>query len=370
MPADHNPATPLDEGVESDGGMRSVSSGDLPFRLLTGPRGIGKSATLTYALYYARRNGWITLFIPDAFDWCRASLYSVPAPSRPGWADQPDKALAMLQHIAAVNTELLADVPQRGVYPKDRYLPREADEEVVAAKAALRKEEDGEKARLKAAAEAAGEEWDPASFTSALPQLLDPSKADRQGATLADMVAWGIAHPPFATDCLLDLVGELKQCTEHPVLLAVDGVNWFYEPSDITLYGETVPMDKVSLASIGRVLDPAGVAPAASFKRGFTLLADSYKHTFHASMYDQVRGPRGTALTVPPLDRSDIHSTLLHYHYSGNFFEVQRREDVNGAAVDYFRTIAGGNPREVMRAAALVADQQTSTIGQRRKPRM
>lgn len=378
-PASTQPSLPLDYNAESGaveagvavgGDARGVAAKDLPFRLLTGPRGIGKSATLAYALYYARRNGWITVFVPDCFAWFRQALYHVPSTSRPGWADQPDMALETLKHIKDVNAHLLADVPQRGSYPRDKYLPLAADEEVMAAKAALRKEEDGEKARRKAAAEAAGEAWDPSTFTSNLPQLLKAEDVDRSGATLADMVEWGVRHPPFATDCLLDLVAELRQTHEHPVLLAVDGVNWCYEPSDIKLYGQTVPMEQVSLASLGRVLGPDGVTPSGTFKRGFTLVADSYRNSFHTSMYEQVRSPRGTRLAVPPLDRPALHSQLLHYHYSGNFFEVQDRQDVDSHAVDYFRTISAGNPREVMRAAALVADQQASTIGQRKKPRL
>lgn len=372
IPAAYNTAAdlPLDAGTVVEGDQRGVSSGDLPFQLLSAPRGMGKSAAMQYALYYARQNGWITLYIPDAWRWMRQSLYQVPSSSRPGWADQPDLALEMLQHVASVNLTLLRDVPQRGQYSRDRYLPQEQDEVVMGDKSAMRQAEDAEKARLKASAEAAGTQWDRTSFQSGLPELLDSSKVDRSAYTLGDMVEWGIRHPPFATDCLLDLFAELKQSDEHPILFAVDGVNWFYEESDVSLFGEPIPTERISLASLGRVMGPNGLQKDSAFKRAYTLVADSYKHTFSARMYDEVRHPRGTRRMLQPLDRTALHNQLLHYHFSGNFVEVSKREDIDSHAVDYFHTMTAGNPREVLRAAGVVLDQQETKLGQRKRHRL
>ena len=94
--------------------------------------------------------------------------------------------------------------------------------------------------------------------------------------------------------------------------------------------------------------------PAHSYKRGFFLSAESYRHSFFSRMYDQAKYPRKTHVPIEPLSRQEIHYQLLHYHHSGNFWEVKNRDDVDSHAVDYYRTLTDGNPRELRQAAMAV----------------
>ena len=71
-------------------------------------------------------------------------------------------------------------------------------------------------------------------------------------------------------------------------------------------------------------------------------------------MYDQAKYPRKTHVPIEPLSRQEIHYQLLHYHHSGNFWEVKNRDDVDSHAVDYYRTLTDGNPRELRQAAMAV----------------
>jgi hypothetical protein len=338
------------------GVLPAFTASDLPFRLLTGPRGIGKSAVMLYALAHARRTGWLTVFVPSMFRIMRQGEVLRASRTQEGFLDQPDLALEMLQHLLRNHADLLADVPQRGTYPRDRFLSAEDDALVSKEKADLRVKERHEKAGLKASAESTGKQWDPSSYSSRIPELIAADSVDRPalGATLADMVAWGVANPPHATECMVATLTELRQCTEHPVFIAIDGFNWAYEKTEYWWDSKVVPPQRVSLAAPLRFLTPGGFSEEHLLERGFVLTADTFTHSFSASMYDEVRFPQYTHVEIEPLSRDAIHSQLLHYHFSGNYPEVASRLSVDSHAVDFYRTMSAGNPAEVARAAMLV----------------
>lgn len=137
-----------------------------PFTLLTGPNGAGKSAVLNQAVAYARSSGWLTVFLPSAFDAMNKGLVLVKSRRRPGMIDQHDVALALLQSTLAGQAATLGRLPQRGTYAKFRYLPRAMDAVVTSERNRLRTAEDEERVRRRAEAESSGRTWDPASVKS------------------------------------------------------------------------------------------------------------------------------------------------------------------------------------------------------------
>ena len=74
--------------------------------------------------------------------------------------------MAFPVQIVSAQGDLLARVPQRGLYATFRYLPPALDSTVTAAREKLRIKEDSEMSKQRAMAEAAGTKWDPASFES------------------------------------------------------------------------------------------------------------------------------------------------------------------------------------------------------------
>ena len=329
-----------------------------PFRLVTGPRGIGKSGLLLYALHYARSAGWLTLYVPSGYTLTQQAQHygPCPDPDRAGNLDQNDIAHEMLQHMLTLHAEQLGSLPQRQQYPRDRYLPAEQDEAVINEKVRIRTEERAQKARLKAQAESQGKMWDPATFSSGLPAYLAAADVDRAGASLADMVAWGIAHPAWAAVAVADLVQELRQVTEMPVLIAVDGMNWLYGHGKYFLNNQRVPVSKMTLPAAFRVLDNEGYSKDMTFARGFVLAADSLRNGVHMPYGMDGVLPRGSRLFVNPQTCAETHAQLLHYHYSGSFLELQSRATVNAASTEYFNVLSSGNPREVQRAALISFD--------------
>ncbi|RYG51537.1 hypothetical protein EON67_03165 [archaeon] len=176
-----------------------------PFRLLTGPLGVGKSAVLNHVVAYARRNQWLTVMIPNSWAVMHDGLVLAKSRRRPGMVDQHDIALKLLKVRAELNAcatpmrqggraelsrtlrwlvcvrecvrarvqetltthaDILGQIPQRGAYATFRYLPRSIDVKVSAERDRMRAAEEDEKSRLKAQADATGKSWDPSTYKS------------------------------------------------------------------------------------------------------------------------------------------------------------------------------------------------------------
>lgn len=329
-----------------------------PVRVLTGPRGVGKSAILNYAAQYARLNGWICVLLSDAFGVMNMGKVLIPSKLRPGMVDQHDIALKLLRDINSTHAQQLAQIPQRLKYANHRYLPPKIDLIVSAEREQLRLREEQEKAKLKAQADAAGKAWDPSTFVSRFEDESD-DKVDRSSFTLQDMCVWGIKHPSAATDCLLHLLGELKIQTEFPILMVVDSINLLYGESVYPEAGSGVnlPSNRLSIPSAFQCLGPDGFKPSAAFKRGMWLTAVSFTHTQNMKpMFEEAYVRGRVRVPVPPLSRQEVHSVLSHYSKSGGFLMLEGVNQVDPFLVEYYKTLCGGNYREIFRAAVFTPE--------------
>lgn len=323
-----------------------------PLRMLTGPRGVGKSSVLNYAAFYARTNNWLTVFIPSSLTLLEQGLVLVKSKRRPGMVDQHDLALRLISETlqSAGQEERLARVPQRGTYAAYRYLPQQLDKKVTAERAQLRAAEEAEKGRLRAKAEAAGKEWDPSSFKSKVDDESDTA-VDRSSFTLRDMLQWGLAHPSAATDTLLDFLQELRQVTEFPVLLAIDGLNLLYEQTAYPQDGKTLAPEQLSLMAGLQCLGPEGFKESFKMRRGMVLATVTQKHGDAMRMFNVANVRDRFRLRLPELTRQEVFSQLLHYHSSQRFLMLHERSSVDEFAVEYYRTLSSGLPRQVFNAA-------------------
>lgn len=191
------------------------------------------SATLNYIVQYARSNGWLCMFIPNVFRIMRDGMVVTPSRREAGMFDQHDLAMEALKHMLAVHGDDLARLPQKGTYTNDRYLTPDLDAVAVEQREKRYAEENERRRRARAEAEAEGRTWDAdAAAAGALPVEETATDIDRSALTLKDMLEWAVAHPPAATDTLLDFRQELANVTDMPVMLAVDGVQAAYQPTE------------------------------------------------------------------------------------------------------------------------------------------
>lgn len=230
-----------------------------------------------------------------------------------------------MQEVIDANGAQLSNVPQRRQYAKHRYLPSAQDKVVSAQRAALLESEQAQLSRLKAQADAAGTTWDPKSFVSKYADESDTG-IDRSGFSLRDMAAYGVAHPAQATDALVDLLEELRLTTEHPVMIAVDGINMLYDKSSYPEEGtgEILPPERLSVPSAFHCVGPDGFRHDKLLKRGLWLATVSFKHTQDMSPMFNSAAVRGRLrLSVPPLTRPEIYSMLANFLDTGAFLMLK-----------------------------------------------
>jgi hypothetical protein len=90
-----------------------------------------------------------------------------------------------------------------------------------------------------------------------------------------------------------------------------------------------------------------------ALKRGLYLTTVSQKHKRPMRLFSVADVKQRYRIRVPEATREEIHSQLLHYHKSGNFFMVDEREAVDAFAVEYYRTLCSGRMREISQSAML-----------------
>lgn len=293
-----------------------------------------------------------------------------------------------MQSTLAGQEALLAAVPQQGVYPAFRYLPRAQDAKLTAERAKALAAEEEAKRRLKAEADAAGRVWDAASFKSTVDDESNTA-VDRTSFSLKDMLEWGIAHPSAATDTLLDFLAELRRVTAFPVCIAVDGLNLLYEPTAYPTAGDgkLLAAEQLSVPAAFHFLGPAGFQPSMAMARGMVLATTTQRHAKPMRMFDVAKVGGRYRVRVPELTRQEVYSQLLHYQRTGKFLMLSgtARHDtavppaashtpclharaqvhvlappshacadpasVDSFAVEFYKTLCAGIPAEIMRAA-------------------
>jgi hypothetical protein len=62
----------------------------------------------------------------------------------------------------------------------------------------------------------------------------------------------------MATDALVDLLAELREVTEFPVLIAVDGHNSLYEPTEYASEGRTLAAEDLTIPAAFHCLGREG----------------------------------------------------------------------------------------------------------------
>jgi len=139
-------------------------------KLLDGFPGVGKSAILQQVVYWARKSGWIVLFIKNGGYWVHDGGYITKSKLMDGCWNQPLLASVSLERIIKAHGVQLSKIPIRNKF--------------------------------------------------ILPNF--------DGKTLLDLAEYGSTMLEFATDAFVYLKNELSRTYEYPVLIAIDNYNALY----------------------------------------------------------------------------------------------------------------------------------------------
>ena len=170
--------------------------------LLTGRDGVGKSVLLSQCVHFARAANVLTLYIPDCWLHTHGRAYIEPNPLLPGYFDNPKATKAFFQGLRTSQPHVLKGL----------------------------------------------------AYT---PPVALPTEGEEQPNDLLELVDWalgGIDRLGVATKLFMDAVCQLE---DVPVLIALDGYNWFlhnteYHFGEATLIRNEkavprVPADKLTI---------------------------------------------------------------------------------------------------------------------------
>ena len=86
-------------------------------------------------------------------------------------------------------------------------------------------------------------------------------------------------------------------------------------------------------------------------RRGLFLATVTQRHGRPMRMFAEADVRRAYRLPVPEATREEVHAQLQHYHRSQRLLMVQAPGSVDAFAVEYYRTLCSGRPREIFQAA-------------------
>lgn len=255
---------------------------DLQPTILDGDRGQGKSVALLEIVYWARQNGWLVVYIPDGLALTCSENKRQITPSRRDadlW-DSPEIAAEICDSMVKVHAEMLKDIPARYDYS-----------------------------------------------TTVL--------VDQKPKNLLELLQMGMSQPPvqnpsgkgtyvptneLATDVVYWFRRELAMVNEYPVLIAVDDINSFWEPStDLkdprsVLDGRfapspIVPIEKLVLAQCFSHLHQANLA------NGVVVAATTSKAL--RERFNEAVTKRDNFVEIPVWPKRQFYRLMLQYKDTG-----------------------------------------------------
>jgi hypothetical protein len=257
--------------------------------LLHGYRGCGKSAVMSQVVYWARRNDWLVVSVPDGTDWLSSGVYISKNASEGTW-DQPKLFVRFFRHLLDSHSDKLKQIP------------------------------------LKTANVKIGK---------------------NVCKTLFDVVEYGSVLENAAAQCFNVFKSEIRKVVEFPVLLAFDSYNSLYVPSrdfndpESTTYHKQ-PLNPYNM-TFGRLFYDAHLNPRLAYGTFIGGLTESMPvRPFIERVPRAVRGLPMTQpkyLEVPPYSMNEFTSVMEHYKHKN---WVRTRMNSGSASELYIYQITSG----------------------------
>ncbi|CAK74508.1 unnamed protein product (macronuclear) [Paramecium tetraurelia] len=197
--------------------------------LFYGDHGAGKSGVLMQAIIFAQQTGWIVAVVPSGYNWTSLK-YEAKRHFKTGLYMQPKAAQEWLEQFKEANQEhlktfqvdlsLYGKFNLSGVHDDDPdpcpnlYDERRGYHFKDFEKFTTQEERDFEEAQ---------DQIMSARITLKIPKP----------QYLQEIIDYGISNAHYATNAVYEVMEQLYNTEKYKVLVAVDGINWFYRPSQI-----------------------------------------------------------------------------------------------------------------------------------------
>eukprot|EP01122_Echinamoeba_exundans_P011702 TRINITY_DN4747_c0_g2_i2.p1 TRINITY_DN4747_c0_g2~~TRINITY_DN4747_c0_g2_i2.p1 ORF type:complete len:612 (-),score=130.75 TRINITY_DN4747_c0_g2_i2:108-1943(-) len=231
--------------------------------LFVGEKGSGKSAALAQVVLWARKSGWLVLYMPSGMDVTAGGDF-IEKSSRKGettiW-DDPSTSFKILNNFLTAHAEKLKEVPIKTKFTLGKL----------------------------------------------------------QATTLFDLVEYGAALPQFSAAAYHHLRAELARVTEFPVLLACDDYNMYYDfsrhfadPESPAFKKEMLPARQ--LAIVDSLYD-CHVNPRLAFGTFIGATSQTQGMRPFLAANESAEAKKGW-IEVKPYSRAEFDHVISHYQFT------------------------------------------------------
>lgn len=263
--------------------------------MLHGHRGSGKSAVMSEVVYWARRSGWLVVYVPDGNAYLNGGVY-INKNAQEGTWDQPKLFVRMFGHLVSAHADKLKEI-----------------------------------------------------------NLRTPTKVGKiEAKTLFDVVEYGSVLEQYAAQCFSVFKSEIKKVTQFPVLFAFDSYNSLYtpclafrDPESTSYYKD--PMDPYNM-TVGRLFYDAHVNHKLSYGTFLGAVTDSapirpfINHTPDLKLHPGAQLYEPKYLEVKPYSMTEFTTVMEHYKHK-NY--VRTSMSSGSASEMYIYQLTSGFPGAV-----------------------
>lgn len=253
---------------------------------VAGGRGHGKSMVLNQAVLYARQRGWMVLFVPNGWDHVQSGPYVQPLKTKVNGVettvyDNPFMNKDLLRGFWKAHHKQLAKVPIRDTASVLKY------KAVIAAKQKAIKKTLAMPGRerlgfLELRALITTPDNHVSEYDTLDAEVLKNYSVKSELKTLEDLLLLGVAFAETSGLVVHDLIRELREQTDYPILFAVDQYNTWFAESGFAYGGEgKLNGQRLNVPSQLSFLDKkknSGASKAFTVKNGLCIAATSFKH--------------------------------------------------------------------------------------------
>lgn len=248
--------------------------------LLQGPRGVGKSACLNQMVIHARRNGWLCLFVPKAWDHVHGGSFIEPCRTSAGEGlfDNVFVTVSMLRSFWKAHRKILSQQPIQNKSVLDKFNPYlNSFREAWARVRAMGSRQSQTFIQTRAIVEDEDNFPDEDEIDA---DVLEGFDFDTfQPKTLEDLIILGVAFRDLAGLLTIDLIEELKLIENIPVLIVIDQYNTWVGASGYQFENKPVMASQLcvpkALSSISKYKNQTD---SWNLKNGLVVCAVSCKH--------------------------------------------------------------------------------------------